>query len=201
MAHSTPSTILVAVVAGVAGGGATALAFASREAAPLAVPTAVAIEARQEPSARPRAETRRQQGARAPAEPHALAEKEAAAELPAADAPTDLQEIARLEQERLREDLDAHASERIDAVWASATEPTLTDDARAVAADNGFEHVRTSCRSKTCLVTYRWPTRQDAEQTFGTTVLHEYQANCARTLTLPEGDPQPYEANLVLRCR
>lgn len=202
MAHSTASVVLVAVLAGVAGGGASALALGNRDGAAPAIaaaPGAAPSEAR--PPARSRPETRRTPAALPREEAPEEAANDDAPEPTTADVPFEPEEILRVQQERLRQSLDAHAAEPVDAAWARETERALDDGARAVAEENAFEHVRTECRSTTCAVTYRWPSRQLAEQSFAATAHHDYPVNCARTMTLPDGEARPFEATLMLRCR
>jgi hypothetical protein len=205
MAHSGAVLVAVAVVAGLAGGAASSLVLAraqqpTAESRAVAVSQAAHVPTSHSPAIRRRpAETAAEPAAALDSDqPPSSAPEPAAAVHPAG---FDVQTIGALDQERARGALKAHAAEVRDPGWASKVESSLAEDLQNVASANGFAHLGTDCRATSCVVELSWPTREQALDTYAAAVHHNYPTNCAKSLTLPEEESQPFEAQMIMYCR
>jgi hypothetical protein len=106
-------------------------------------------------------------------------------------------------RERHHEELvQAHSRETRDSNWAPGAEAQLTTDFGATKSSDGFSVRGVDCRSKTCLVNLEWKNYGEAVAGWSSTVVRQYQLNCAREILLPEpSNPDvPYQASLVFSC-
>lgn len=97
--------------------------------------------------------------------------------------------------------LEAHADEPFDSEWASSTAQSIRDESLSLEERGGFSVVDVACRSKSCVVTMEWPSREEAVETYASMVHHNFEINCAHSIVLSEDASLPFQAQMLMICR
>ncbi len=98
--------------------------------------------------------------------------------------------------------LDAHAGAPTDASWAPRVEAGFQDDLTSLGDDAGFRVATTNCRTTTCIATVDFEGYDAAVAGHAALLHHDYAANCAREVVLPEPAERSgrYTATVLYDC-
>ncbi len=109
------------------------------------------------------------------------------------------------EVERHDELIAAHRRELRDSIWAAKMEGTIESQIHNFAGsvpEGQFQSVE--CRSTTCVASFSWPSRSDAQSELRTTLERIGPVPCATAITLPEANAgtgdATYRADVYLDC-
>jgi len=192
--------LIIPTLAGVVAGVVSAVVLATPSAQvprPSAAPTSTAAL----PTASPSAHVERRL-ARLEARPLAVSaapRSEDEEPLPPVEDPDAMR--AQL-QERLDDQLSTHANEPRDPDFANEAELLVTEDLHELADSAEYSLIDVDCRTQACTAWVEWPSYEQARAEYGRLLHHDYQQNCARSITvLPPGDPAAiYRAALIFDC-
>lgn len=99
----------------------------------------------------------------------------------------------------------AHQAEPVDARWAPATKQVLTSYIQQLPSKLGVRAIDTDCRSKSCLVTLEWNSRDRASATFVDVLRSPLELECERTILFPpHTDSEPggasFRGRMLVNC-
>jgi hypothetical protein len=78
-------------------------------------------------------------------------------------------------------------AETVDVAWSAQVAPALAQELGQMGGQAAFDLVGIECRTRACIATLQWPSREEAVASARTLAMNPFRAaNCARTVFLPE---------------
>jgi hypothetical protein len=197
-------TLVVAVIAAGAVGGAVAAVAVAKSFQPRAQAESPAPPARDEREAAwadLARELRRATPAAPPPSASVGAPATASAEAPAEELrpPDPVADRAALDREyaedRLRHDRDGR-----DPAWATRAETSLQHSITSIAGEQRV--IGVECKTTSCIAHLEWDSRELASKGYGKLLVGSFEPNCAAKILLHEQDSpgKPYQEDLILDC-